>query len=96
MLEVARARKLDPLRIRFMWGWFEGEFDDLRWSPDSKWLAYGIAISESEEAKLRKAKKPLHRGMGLRNLPSGEALTFDAMLSCVSMTPLGSPVVPLV
>lgn len=29
MLEVARARKLDPLRIRFMWGWFEGEFDDL-------------------------------------------------------------------
>jgi len=29
MVEAARARKLDPFRVRFMWGWFEGEFDDL-------------------------------------------------------------------
>lgn len=24
-----RARNLDPLRARFLWGWFDGEFDDL-------------------------------------------------------------------
>ncbi len=24
-----RARKLDVFRARFLWGWFEGEFDDL-------------------------------------------------------------------
>ena len=47
-------------------------------SADSKWIAYGVAISESDEAKLRKAKKPLHRKVGLRNLASGEAITFDA------------------
>jgi dipeptidyl aminopeptidase/acylaminoacyl peptidase len=47
-------------------------------SADSKWIAYAIAISEADEAKLRKAKKPLHRKAGLRNLLSGEALRFDA------------------
>lgn len=29
MIELANERKLDPIRVRFMWGWFEGEFDDL-------------------------------------------------------------------
>jgi hypothetical protein len=24
-----RARNLDPLRARFVWGWYDGEFDDL-------------------------------------------------------------------
>ena len=24
-----RRRNLDPLRARFLWGWFDGEFDDL-------------------------------------------------------------------
>ena len=24
-----RARNLDPLRARFLWGWYDGEFDDL-------------------------------------------------------------------
>jgi hypothetical protein len=24
-----RRRRLDPLRARFLWGWYEGEFDDL-------------------------------------------------------------------
>jgi hypothetical protein len=31
-----------------------------------------------EEAKLRKAKKPLHRKMGLRSLSTGEAITVDS------------------
>lgn len=24
-----RARRLDPFRARFLWGWYDGEFDDL-------------------------------------------------------------------
>ena len=47
-------------------------------SADSKWIAYGIALSEAEDAKLQKAKKPRHRKMGLRNLATGEVLTFDS------------------
>jgi dipeptidyl aminopeptidase/acylaminoacyl peptidase len=46
-------------------------------STDSRWVAYAIALSESEEEKLRKAKKPLHRKMGLRALVSGETMTLD-------------------
>ncbi len=52
--------------------------DQPAFSADSKWIAYGIAISEAEEAKLRKAKKPLHRKMGLRNLASGDVVIFDS------------------
>lgn len=52
--------------------------DQPTFSADSKWIAYGIAISEAEEAKLRKAKKPLHRKMGLRNLATGDVVTFDS------------------
>lgn len=29
ILAFAQRRRLDPIRIRFLWGWFEGEFDDL-------------------------------------------------------------------
>ena len=29
MVADAQSRKRDPVRIRFLWGWFEGEFDDL-------------------------------------------------------------------
>jgi hypothetical protein len=28
-IEEIKERKLDLLRARFLWGWFEGEFDDL-------------------------------------------------------------------
>lgn len=28
-IEELRARKLDLMRARFLWGWFEGEFDDM-------------------------------------------------------------------
>jgi hypothetical protein len=26
---VLRRRNLDPMRVRFLWGWYQGEFDDL-------------------------------------------------------------------
>jgi hypothetical protein len=29
MLAELRRRNLDPLRARFLWGWYEGELDDL-------------------------------------------------------------------
>lgn len=29
MLAELKARNLDPFRARFLWGWYQGEFDDL-------------------------------------------------------------------
>lgn len=29
VLAEVRARGLDPFRVRYLWGWFDGEFDDL-------------------------------------------------------------------
>lgn len=29
MVADLRSRNLDPFRARFLWGWYEGEFDDL-------------------------------------------------------------------
>jgi len=28
MLAVLRRRSVDPMRVRFLWGWYQGEFDD--------------------------------------------------------------------
>ncbi len=28
MLPLLRKRKVDPMRVRFLWGWYQGEFDD--------------------------------------------------------------------
>src|SRR6516165_6968170 len=37
-------------------------------SSDSKWLAASVGVSEAEQEKLRKARKPLHRKLALVNL----------------------------
>jgi len=29
IVDEVRARNLDPLRVRFLWGWYQGEFDDV-------------------------------------------------------------------
>lgn len=29
IVAYARERRLDPLRLRFLWGWYQGELDDL-------------------------------------------------------------------
>jgi hypothetical protein len=29
MLEILQLRPIDPMRVRFLWGWYQGEFDDL-------------------------------------------------------------------
>ncbi|HEX6976582.1 MAG TPA: prolyl oligopeptidase family serine peptidase [Vicinamibacterales bacterium] len=50
-------------------------------SADSKWVAFAIGYSESQEEKLRQQKKPVQRKMGLLNLASGEMATIDAIES---------------
>jgi dipeptidyl aminopeptidase/acylaminoacyl peptidase len=46
-------------------------------SADSKWLAYAIGVSEAEEEKLQKARKPVRRKAGILNLATGETKTID-------------------
>lgn len=29
VVEILHRRNLDPLRVRFLWGWYQGELDDL-------------------------------------------------------------------
>jgi dipeptidyl aminopeptidase/acylaminoacyl peptidase len=50
-------------------------------SSDSKWAAYGVAVSESQEEKLKKEKKPIQRKLGLLNLLTGEQITIDGVES---------------
>jgi dienelactone hydrolase len=50
-------------------------------SADSKWIAYAIGYSESQEEKLRQEKKPVHRKLGLLDLRSGETTIVDGIES---------------
>jgi len=50
-------------------------------SSDSRWVAYSIGISESQEEKLKKDKKPVPKKIGLMNLASGELSTVDGIES---------------
>src|SRR5258707_8585076 len=44
-------------------------------SADSKWIAYAIGYSETQEEKLRKQKKPVQRKLGIMKLTSDEPAT---------------------
>ncbi len=46
-------------------------------SSDSKWVVYSIGVSESQEDKLKKDKKPVHKKLGLMNLATAEQSTVD-------------------
>ena len=50
-------------------------------SSDSHWVAYSIGVSESQEEKLKKDKKPVPKKIGLLNLSSGELSTVDGIES---------------
>lgn len=50
-------------------------------SADSRWLAYAIGYSETQEDKLRKDRKPIQRKLGLLNLTTGETTVVDAVES---------------
>jgi len=48
-------------------------------SEDTKWFAFRIGISEEEEEKLEKEKKPVQYDLGLMNLSTAEVDTFKAI-----------------
>ena len=50
-------------------------------SSDSKWLAASIGVSEADQEKLRKARKPLHRKLALLKLSTTELTTIDGIES---------------
>src|SRR5260370_15102979 len=52
-------------------------------SSDSRWVGYSIGVSEAQQEKLRKHKKPERRKLGLMNLANGEQTTVDAVESFV-------------
>jgi dienelactone hydrolase len=58
-------------------------------SSDSRWVAYAIGYSESQEEKLRKDKKPVQRKMGLLNLSTGEQIVVDDIES-FAFSPTGA------
>src|SRR5215831_13765358 len=58
-------------------------------SSDSHWVAYSIGISESQEDKLKKDKKPVPKKIGLLNLSTGELSTVDGIES-FSFSPDGA------
>jgi dienelactone hydrolase len=50
-------------------------------SADSKWLGASVGVSDAEQEKLRKARKPLHRKLALLNLSTAELTTIDGIES---------------
>ena len=46
-------------------------------SSDSKWVACSIGMSEADQDKLRKDKKPVRNKLGLLDLGTGEMTTID-------------------
>jgi dipeptidyl aminopeptidase/acylaminoacyl peptidase len=51
-------------------------------SADSAWLAYSIGVSEEEQEKLTREKKPLRRKLGLVRLATGEASVVENISAC--------------
>ena len=47
-------------------------------SADSRWLAASVGLSEAQQDKLRKEKKPIRRKLALLNLASGVVSTIDS------------------
>ena len=50
-------------------------------SSDSRWVAYSIGISESQDEKLKKDNKPVPKKIGLLNLAKGELSAVDGIES---------------
>ena len=46
-------------------------------SADSKWVAVSVGVSEAQQEKLRKDKKPVRRKLTLINLAAGDQTTTD-------------------
>jgi dienelactone hydrolase len=58
-------------------------------SSDSRWVAYSIGYSETQEEKMKKDKKPVQKKMGLLNLATGEQTVVDNIES-FAISPTGT------
>ncbi|HEX8029931.1 MAG TPA: hypothetical protein VF491_15770, partial [Vicinamibacterales bacterium] len=58
-------------------------------SDDSKWAACLVGVSEEDEAKLRKDKKPIRKRLAIVNLAAGTTATIESVES-FSFSPTGS------
>src|SRR5689334_6328944 len=50
-------------------------------AADSRWVTYSIGMSESQQDKLRKDKKPIHNKLGLLDLTTGQTTVVDGIES---------------
>src|SRR5205807_7670400 len=46
-------------------------------SSDSRWVAYTVGVSEADEEKLKKAKKPVQSKLGIMELATGKGSVID-------------------
>ena len=58
-------------------------------ADDSKWAACLVGMSEEDEAKLRKDKKPIRKKLAIINLAAGTTTTIEAVES-FSFSPVGA------
>jgi dipeptidyl aminopeptidase/acylaminoacyl peptidase len=82
--EIRRTDKNDELRVIAAAG---GKTVALpfctgaAFSADSRWLACEATVSEAEQDKLKKAKKPVQNKMGILELATGAVVTVDDVQS---------------
>lgn len=50
-------------------------------SSDSRWAAYAVGMSDAEEEKLKKAKKPVQNKLGIMDLSTGATSSVDDVQS---------------
>ena len=84
--EVTRVNKKNELRVRQLdtdaltvMPFGEG----VSFSSDSRWLAYGIKMSESERKKREKQKKSVRNNLGLLNLVTGDSTVVEEVASFI-------------
>jgi dipeptidyl aminopeptidase/acylaminoacyl peptidase len=81
---IARSNRQNELRVQSSDG---GPVTALpfgeqpAFSDDSRWLGYLIGLSEEDEAKRRKERKPLHKQLGLLELATGKQTTIEGIES---------------
>jgi dipeptidyl aminopeptidase/acylaminoacyl peptidase len=79
---INRANRDNELRITSVTtgeSWTTAFGSQPTFSADSKWVVYVVGYSESQEEKLRREKKPIHRKLGTLELATGKMSTVDGI-----------------